>query len=101
MTTEKEGPGTERAAAVSRPRALARRRRRASAVRFWRQYRGHRAGVFGLAALLLFALLALAAPLLVGSDVDDVTDAPGGPLEGPGGGSRSAPTGSGGTCSAW
>ncbi|MEU3761670.1 ABC transporter permease [Streptomyces albogriseolus] len=64
-------------------RSLARRRRRDSAARFWRQYRTHRAGLFGLGALLLFALPALTAPLLVGSDVDDVTDAPGGPLEDP------------------
>ncbi|MGC3002335.1 ABC transporter permease [Streptomyces sp. G35A] len=72
-----------RAAVPARPRALAWRRRRASVTRFWRQYRTHRAGVLGLATLLLFALLALAAPLLVGSGVDDVTDAPGGPLESP------------------
>ncbi|MET8898546.1 ABC transporter permease [Streptomyces albogriseolus] len=63
--------------------SLAGRRRRDAAARFWRQYRTHRAGLFGLAALLLFALLALTAPLLVGSDVDNVTDAPGGPLEDP------------------
>ncbi|MGW5215258.1 ABC transporter permease [Streptomyces sp. NPDC004051] len=69
--------------AATGPRALAWRRRRDSAVRFWRQYRTHRAGVLGLAALLLFALLALAAPLLVGSDVDNVTDAPGSPMESP------------------
>ncbi|MFF0365718.1 ABC transporter permease [Streptomyces fungicidicus] len=67
-----------------RPRALVWRRRRASAARFWRRYRAHRAGLLGLATLALFALLALAAPLLVGSDVADVTDAPGSPLEGPG-----------------
>ncbi|CAL9406005.1 ABC transporter permease [Streptomyces sp. enrichment culture] len=64
-------------------RTLARQRRRASVARFWRQYRTHRAGVAGLAALLLAGLLALAAPLLVGSDVDQVTDAPGEALEGP------------------
>ena len=69
-----------------RPRALVWRRRRASAARFWRRYRAHRAGLLGLATLALFALLALAAPLLVGSDVADVTDAPGSPLEGPGAG---------------
>lgn len=73
---------TEKVPAV-RPRAMAWQRRRASAARFWRQYRTHRAGLFGLATLALFALLALAAPLLVGSDVDDVTDAPGSPLESP------------------
>ncbi|MFD5056720.1 ABC transporter permease [Streptomyces tendae] len=67
------------------PRALARRRRRASVARFWREYRKHRAGVFGLAALVLFVLVALTAPLTVGSDVDSVTDAPGQPLESPSG----------------
>ncbi|MFJ7074978.1 ABC transporter permease [Streptomyces sp. NPDC098781] len=67
------------------PRALARQRRRRSAARFWKQYRTHRAGVVGLAALTLFALIALSAPLTVGSDVDNVTDAPGGPMETPSG----------------
>ncbi|MFJ5558525.1 ABC transporter permease [Streptomyces sp. NPDC093250] len=62
---------------------LAWQRRRASAARFWRQYRAHRAGVLGLATLVLFVLLAVAAPLLVGSDVDEVTGAPGSPLERP------------------
>ncbi|MFD7700984.1 ABC transporter permease [Streptomyces caelestis] len=70
---------------AARPRALAWQRRRASAARFWRRYRTHRAGVLGLATLALFVLLALAAPLLVGSGVTDVTDAPGSPLEGPSG----------------
>ncbi|AZM59740.1 MULTISPECIES: ABC transporter permease [unclassified Streptomyces] len=62
---------------------LAWQRRRASAARFWRQYRTHRAGVLGLSTLALFVLLAVAAPLLVGSDVADVTGAPGSPLERP------------------
>ncbi|MEU3950287.1 ABC transporter permease [Streptomyces sp. NPDC029526] len=64
-------------------RTLAGQRRRASVARFWRQYRTHRSGVAGLAALLLAGVLALAAPLLVGSDVDQVTDAPGEALESP------------------
>ncbi|MFJ7022655.1 ABC transporter permease [Streptomyces sp. NPDC101117] len=67
------------------PRTLARRRRRASAARFWREYRTHRAGLVGLAALALFALVALTAPLTVGSDVSSVTGAPGQPLETPSG----------------
>ncbi|MEW5355667.1 MULTISPECIES: ABC transporter permease [Streptomyces] len=67
------------------PRALAWQRRRASAARFWREYRRHRAGVVGLAALVLFALVALTAPLTVGSDVASVTDAPGQPLQSPSG----------------
>ncbi|MFE5186932.1 ABC transporter permease [Streptomyces sp. NPDC056628] len=67
------------------PRTLARRRRRASVARFWREYRTHRAGVVGLAALALFALVALTAPLTVGSDVSSVTGATGQPLETPSG----------------
>ncbi len=71
-TTESDGPMTTEAtpqvAAVG-PRTLAWQRRRHSAVRFW-QYRTHRAGVFGLAALSLFGLIALTAPLTVGSDAD-------------------------------
>ncbi|GAB2972713.1 ABC transporter permease [Streptomyces pseudoechinosporeus] len=77
MTTEATTPATKS------PRALARQRRRHSAARFWKQYRTHRAGLFGLAALVLFALIALTAPLTIGSDVQSVTDAPGGPLESP------------------
>ncbi|MGW1895013.1 ABC transporter permease [Streptomyces sp. NPDC002004] len=64
-------------------RALARQRRRRSVARFWQQYRTHRSGVVGLAALVFFALVALTAPLTVGSDVQSVTDAPGRPLQGP------------------
>ncbi|MGA5568230.1 ABC transporter permease [Streptomyces pseudogriseolus] len=82
MTTTENGTKGQGSRA-GRVRSLARRRRRASAARFWRQYRTHRAGLFGLGTLLLCALSALAAPLLAGSDVDDVTDAPGGPLEDP------------------
>ncbi|MFZ4127532.1 ABC transporter permease [Streptomyces cellulosae] len=82
MTSE-NGTIKEQTALAVPSRSLAWRRRRDSAARFWRQYRAHRPGLFGLAALLLFALPALTAPLLVGDDVDSVTDAPGGPLEGP------------------
>ncbi|OKK06846.1 ABC transporter permease [Streptomyces sp. CB03234] len=60
-------------------------RRRASVARFWRQYRGQRAGLYGLGALALIALVALTAPLLVGDDVQSVTDAPGAALESPSG----------------
>ncbi|MFF1453439.1 ABC transporter permease [Streptomyces sp. NPDC058274] len=90
-TTESDGPLTPESTAPEKtapasaksPRALARQRRRHSAARFWREYRTHRAGVLGLAALGLFALIALTAPLTVGADVQNVTDAPGGPLESP------------------
>ncbi len=80
-----EPPETPVRGGTKSPRALAWERRRHSAARFWRQYRTHRAGVVGLAALVLFALLALAAPLTVGADVQSVTDAPGGPMEEPSG----------------
>ncbi|GGY01662.1 ABC transporter permease [Streptomyces minutiscleroticus] len=80
-----EPPETPVRGGTKSPRALAWERRRHSAARFWRQYRTHRAGVVGLAALVLFALLALTAPLTVGADVQSVTDAPGGPMEEPSG----------------
>lgn len=82
MTTEAT-PQDQAQAAKTSPRALARQRRRHSAARFWKQYRSHRAGLFGLTALVLFALIALTAPLTIGSDAQSVTDAPGGPLESP------------------
>ncbi|MFI8229367.1 ABC transporter permease [Streptomyces sp. NPDC085900] len=69
--------------APTTPGRLAWQRRRLSAARFWRSYRTHRAGVIGLAALVLFALMALTAPLTVGSGVAGVTDAPGDPLQAP------------------
>ncbi|MEU6364453.1 ABC transporter permease [Streptomyces sp. NPDC046931] len=80
MTTE-TAPPTPQAG----PRALAWQRRRHSAGRFWKQYRSRRAGLLGLATLVLFALVAVTAPLTVGSDVSSVTAAPGRPLEGPSG----------------
>ncbi|MET9427653.1 ABC transporter permease [Streptomyces sp. NPDC003036] len=58
-------------------------RRRDSLARFWRRYRTHRAGLYGLGALAAIGLVALAAPLLVGDDVRSVTRAPGMPLEAP------------------
>ncbi|WP_432068130.1 ABC transporter permease [Streptomyces sp. C10-9-1] len=64
-------------------RALARARRRRSAVRFLAAYRTHRGGVAGLGALVLIGLVALGAPLLVGSGVRSVADAPGSALEPP------------------
>lgn len=78
MTTQTPTPS-----AAPGIRTLTWQRRRESALRFWRQYRTHRAGLWGLAALAFFALLALTAPLTVGSDVQSVTDAPGRPLQPP------------------
>ncbi|GGT50236.1 ABC transporter permease [Streptomyces purpureus] len=65
--------------------SLAWARRRNAVARFWQRYRSHRAGLYGLAGLALIAALALAAPLVVGDDVQSVTDAPGGALESPSG----------------
>jgi peptide/nickel transport system permease protein len=44
--------------------SLAMQRRRATAGRVWKQFRGSREGMVGLAVLALFVLMALAAPLL-------------------------------------
>ncbi|MFJ8645062.1 ABC transporter permease [Streptomyces sp. NPDC093546] len=68
---------------TSSPSALTWARRRDSLARFWRRYRTHRAGLYGLGALAVIGLVALAAPLLVGADVRSVTRAPGMPLEAP------------------
>ncbi|MEV0256316.1 ABC transporter permease [Streptomyces sp. NPDC050732] len=90
MTTESAPTGptptpTTPATAPKSARSLAWTRRRHSAARFWREYRTHKAGLFGLAALTVIALAAVFAPLLVGSDAQSVTDAPGDPMESPNG----------------
>lgn len=59
------------------PRALARRRRNEALRRFAREYARNRAGLFGLAALLVIGALALTAPLLVDRAELTVTGAPG------------------------
>ncbi|WP_223777108.1 ABC transporter permease [Streptomyces sp. 135] len=90
MTTESAptppptpAPPVVSAVPVGSARSLTWARRRHSAARFWRQYRTHRAGLFGLAVLVLIALAAVFAPLLVGSNAQSVTDAPGKPMESP------------------
>ncbi|WP_425828882.1 ABC transporter permease [Streptomyces fractus] len=83
-TTETETAPTETPKAPS-ARSLARARKRQSLARFWKSYRAHRGGLWGLGLLILIALIAIFAPALVGSDSQSVTDAPGGPLEGPSG----------------
>lgn len=70
---------------VKSARALARARKRRSLARFWREYRRHRGGMWGLGCLVLIALIALTAPQLVGADSQSVTEAPGGALESPSG----------------
>ncbi|ATL30877.1 ABC transporter permease [Streptomyces formicae] len=83
MTTE--SAPTAPATASKSARSLAWTRRRHSAARFWREYRTHKAGLFGLAVLAVIGLAAIFAPLLVGADAQSVTDAPGKPMESPSG----------------
>ncbi|MHC5260580.1 ABC transporter permease [Streptomyces sp. UC4497] len=86
MTTTETAPSKEpRTPKAPSARSLARARKRQSLVRFWRSYRSHRSGMWGLGLLILIALIAIFAPALVGADSQSVTDAPGGPLEGPSG----------------
>ncbi|MEU7447503.1 MULTISPECIES: ABC transporter permease [Streptomyces diastaticus group] len=80
-----DGAAGQDGAARRGARAPARARRRHAVARFWRQYRSHRGGVFGLAVLTVIAVLALAAPLLAGEESRSVTDATGGALEEPSG----------------
>ena len=54
--------------------------------RTWASFRSHRSGLFGLALLTFFILVALLAPLLADSEGLEVTKATGGVLEAPGGG---------------
>ena len=58
-------------------RQLTRQRRLASYRRTWRAFRSHRSGVAGLALLVVFIFVALAAPLLASSRGLDVTVANG------------------------
>ncbi len=65
------------------PRALAWARRRASAGRIWNEFRKDRAGLFGLAVLLFFILMALLAPFITDDATLNVTTAPGEPMHPP------------------
>jgi peptide/nickel transport system permease protein len=58
-------------------RQVAWRRRRASAGRSWREFRRHKSGVFGLCVLIVFALVAIFAPVLANPDGLEVTKATG------------------------
>lgn len=64
-------------------RQLTRQRRRGSAARSWRMFRAHRSGMVGLGILVLFALVALGAPLLADEAGLKVTQATGGVLDAP------------------
>ena len=65
------------------PREVAWRRRRASLARTWVEFRRHRSGLLGLALLALFAVTALAAPVIADASGLEVTKATGGVLEPP------------------
>jgi peptide/nickel transport system permease protein len=58
-------------------RQLTRRRRTAAWTRGWKQFRARRSGMVGLGILLVFILVALAAPLLASKEGLDVTQATG------------------------
>lgn len=85
MTTTDSMPTGTKTGPAKSARALARARKRRSLARFWREYRRHKGGMWGLACLVLIALIALAAPQLVGADSQSVTMAPGTALESPSG----------------
>ena len=67
------------------PRQVARRRRRIAWARDWALFCTHRSGLLGLGILLVFVVIALAAPLLADADGLKVTQATGGVLESPSG----------------
>jgi peptide/nickel transport system permease protein len=64
-------------------RQVARSRRVRAARRTWTEFRRHRSGLLGLGLLVLFAALALLAPVLTDAADVKVTTAPGGVLEPP------------------
>lgn len=66
-------------------RAVVRSRRRAARARFLRDFRRQRAGVTGVAVLLVFVALALLAPVLFSAAELKVTEATGGTLQPPDG----------------
>ena len=72
-------------AAQLSPRQVTRQRRLIAVKRTWASFRSHRSGVFGLALLSFFILVALLAPVLADSEGIEVTKATGGVLEAPGG----------------
>jgi peptide/nickel transport system permease protein len=59
------------------------RRRKAAAVRTWQEFRSHRTGVAGLCVLVVFALVAICAPLIVDSSGLSRTQATGAVLAAP------------------
>jgi len=59
------------------------RRRKDSAGRTWKEFRRHRTGLLGMVVLVVFALVAICAPLIVDSEGLSRTKATGLPLESP------------------
>jgi peptide/nickel transport system permease protein len=66
------------------PRQVTRQRRVMGLKRTWSSFRQHRSGLFGLALLVFFVLVAIFAPLLADPESIEVTKATGGVLEPPG-----------------
>jgi peptide/nickel transport system permease protein len=64
---------------------IAWQRRRRSLADFWREYRRDRAGLVGLAILVVFGGLAIAAPLFISEADLSATNAPAKPRQAPGG----------------
>ncbi len=64
-------------------RQVTRRRRALALRRTWREFRRHGSGMFGLAVLAVFVLLAVFAPLIADPEGLEVTQATGGVLEPP------------------
>jgi peptide/nickel transport system permease protein len=65
------------------PRKIRRVRRKRALLGFWRVYRRSRMGMVGLALLIAFVAMALAAPLLVSEEDLGVANPPGEPLQPP------------------
>ena len=76
-------PVTEREVPRS-PRAIRWARRRRALSGFWRTYRGSKMGMVGLVLMVIFIVVALAAPLLVSHAKLDVSTPSGGTFEPPG-----------------
>ena len=89
MTDDSPTPGPETGAPAPPPasqlsaRRLTWERRRASAARSWGMFRSHRSGMVGLGILVVFAAVALGAPLLAAETGLKVTQATGGVLDAP------------------
>jgi peptide/nickel transport system permease protein len=76
-------PDADAAVVQLSARQVAWRRRRDSAGRSWREFRRHKTGVFGLCVLVVFALVAIFAPVLANPDGLEVTKATGPVLAAP------------------